>query len=120
MKSLRTLQPGQPGTKKLVQEYGEKLYCVRYRYDSITMKRITTAEIIVAEEDWKQQPDRIPMNKIVNVRVHYGEIELGVQVKASGGYWNPQKKLWQLPYQEVVALGLTDRVVPEKRSKKNV
>jgi hypothetical protein len=46
MKTLRKLQPGQPGTKRFVEKYGEGLICVRYRYDSTNMKRITTVELI--------------------------------------------------------------------------
>jgi len=29
-----SLAPGQNGTKKLVATYGERLVCVRYRYDT--------------------------------------------------------------------------------------
>lgn len=34
METRLRLNPGQNGTKKLVKEYGEKLVCVRYRYDA--------------------------------------------------------------------------------------
>lgn len=33
MKTTKKLMPGQPGTKKLFEQYGSDLVCVRYRYD---------------------------------------------------------------------------------------
>jgi hypothetical protein len=32
------LKPGQKGTKHLVEQYGDRLVCVRYRYGSIQMQ----------------------------------------------------------------------------------
>ncbi len=37
------------GTKKLLARYGERLVCVRYRYDSATGRRVKTAELIVQD-----------------------------------------------------------------------
>ena len=42
MKTNKKLLPGQPGTKKLLEKYGEKLVCVRYKYDEKRLKRIKT------------------------------------------------------------------------------
>lgn len=33
MKAYAHLKPGQDDTKRLVARYGDKLVCVRYRYD---------------------------------------------------------------------------------------
>lgn len=44
-KSKASLAPGQKGTLGPYQEYGEKLFCVRYRYKG--NMRIKTVEIIV-------------------------------------------------------------------------
>jgi hypothetical protein len=33
LKTVKTLVPGQQGTKKLYNKYGKNLVCVRYRYD---------------------------------------------------------------------------------------
>jgi len=46
------LRPGQPGTKKLVDQCGDKLFYVRYRYDARYGKRYKTIELIVGEADW--------------------------------------------------------------------
>ena len=40
-------KPGQPGTKSLVAQYGERLVCVRYRYDAQKRRRFKTVELIV-------------------------------------------------------------------------
>jgi hypothetical protein len=57
MKVRLKLKPGQRGTKHLSRQYGDRLVCVRYRYDEEIQKRYTTVELIVDEEHW--QPDAI-------------------------------------------------------------
>ncbi len=39
MKTRLDLKPGQRGTKKLSELYGDQLVCVRYRYDEKIGKR---------------------------------------------------------------------------------
>jgi len=110
MRAKRKLLPGQPGTQKLLAQYGDDLVCVRYRYDPDAKKRIKTVELIVDEAPWQKNPRRIPPNKIVGIRVNYSETELRRLVKAAGGKWNPRKQLWLLPYREVKELNLTGRI----------
>ena len=45
------LKPGQKGTKQLLAQYGDRLICVRYRYDAQRKKRFKTVELLVAERD---------------------------------------------------------------------
>ena len=35
MKTHTHLKPGQKGTRRLLEQYGDKLLCVRYRYDEL-------------------------------------------------------------------------------------
>lgn len=107
----RKLRPGQAGTKKLFAEYGEKLVCVRYRYDAANKRRIKTVELIIEETPWQPPPAKIPLNRIMQVKINYDEIALRTQVKAAGGKWNRDKQAWELPYQEVLRLGLVERIV---------
>jgi hypothetical protein len=107
----KKLQPGQAGTRKLLAEYGEKLVCVRYRYDAANKRRIKTAELIIEETPWEPRPAKIVSNEIMHLRIKYGEVALGKQVKAAGGKWNREKQAWELPYQEVLKLGLSERIV---------
>ena len=54
MEVRATLKPGLNGTKKYLQQYGDQLVCVRYRYDKSNNKRQTTVELIVDEQEWVQ------------------------------------------------------------------
>jgi hypothetical protein len=54
------------------------------------------------------------------VKIEYGEIDLGKKVTAAGGIWNRKKKLWELPYQQVLQLGLIDRIVPAVSASEHV
>ena len=44
-------------------------------------------------------------------RIHYREAELRETVKAAGGQWQPQERLWKLPYETVIKLGLDKRII---------
>lgn len=116
--------PGQPGTKKWMKEYGDKLFCVRYRYDPEAKLRCKTVELIVETQTWEPNPEKIPGNKVVDLRVRFGEVELGKKVRAAGGIWNRDEQVWKLPYREALKLGLRDRMVihpkPQASSNKNV
>jgi hypothetical protein len=107
----RKIMPGQRGTKNLTEKYGDQLVCVRYRYDKEKQERMKTVELIVEKKHWLPNPDRIPLNKKMHVRIHYGEINLGRLVKAAGGQWNKAQKVWILPYGQIKALGLEKRIV---------
>ena len=55
MRTQVTLQPGQKGTKKLYDRYGDQLVCVRYRYDAARQRRLKTVELIVEEVPWRPE-----------------------------------------------------------------
>lgn len=63
MSNLVTLRPGARGTIKLVQQYGDQLICVRYRYNLDTRTRIKTIELIIDEKKW------IPRNELLIPRL---------------------------------------------------
>ena len=113
MKTRRKLLPGQPDTIKLLEQYGEDLVCVRYRYDSQRKIKMKTAEIIVERGPWVVTTKRIPVGRIVSIRIDYGEVELGIRVRSAGAKWNRDRRLWELAYEDVVALGLEERIVPD-------
>ncbi|MFK7848438.1 MAG: hypothetical protein AB8G77_24325 [Rhodothermales bacterium] len=52
MSNVVTLRPGARGTIRLVRQYGEKLICVRYRYNPESNRRIKTVELIIDERPW--------------------------------------------------------------------
>jgi len=55
----KTLHPGDMGTKKLFNQYGDQLICVRYRIDSLKQKRLTTVELIVDEKPFIRYKPKI-------------------------------------------------------------
>ncbi|HVO74737.1 MAG TPA: hypothetical protein VMT35_11985 [Ignavibacteriaceae bacterium] len=118
MKIKRTLLPNQPGTKALIERFGKDLICVRYRYDKERNKKVTTAEIIIDETEWKRNEKKIPSNKIMFVAVSYGERDLADLVKSAGGKWNRGKKAWELTYKEVKKLRLEDRLIEMGKDEK--
>lgn len=114
MQARSKLKPGQKGTRKLVELYGSRLVCVRYRYDEQSRKRFKTVELIVEESQWTPPP--IKPDKLVGVRVELNETELQRKVKLAGGKWFPQHKVWHLRYDQAVALGLEARIEHRKVS----
>ena len=116
MRTRLHLKPGQKGTKQLLAQYGDRLVCVRYRYDAQRKKRFKTVEIIVAEREWEPPAPRLTADTIVGVRVDVAEGEMRERVKQAGGKWDRRRKVWELRYDQVVALKLEARIVKEEAS----
>jgi hypothetical protein len=82
MKAHKHLKPGEKGTRRLVDRFGDNLLCVRYRYDDIRDMRIKTAEIIVDEKPGKGIP-RIQETVTVLVQVPFTMKALRDRLKGS-------------------------------------
>jgi hypothetical protein len=112
-----TLRPGQKGTKRLAEKYGDRLICVRYKYDERTERRYITVELIEEGADWASEPkkaarpDARPPSQRLGIRVEYWETEVQAKIKAAGGIWRPRQKLWEMEYKDIMALGLESRIV---------
>ena len=113
MRTALHLQPGQQGTKQLLAQYGDRLVCVRYRYDAQHKKRFKTVELLVAECTWEPPVPQRQADTRVDLRVGFAEVDLRERVKQAGGKWNPRRKVWELRYDQVVALHMEDRIVKE-------
>ncbi|MES1956000.1 hypothetical protein [Salinisphaera hydrothermalis] len=117
METRLHLKPGQNGTKQLVQKYGERLVCVRYRYDSEAGLRHKTVELIEETVPWRPASSREQhlmqpaAEEPVLVKIDYQERELREQVTRAGGRWQPAERAWVLPYGVATELGLTARIV---------
>jgi hypothetical protein len=116
MRTRLHLKPGQKGTKELLAQYGDRLVCVRYRYDTQRKKRFKTVELIVAERDWAPPAPQFTAETIVGVRIGFAEVDLRERVKQAGGKWNRSRKVWELRYDQVVALTLEARIVEAEAS----
>lgn len=97
MKAHKHLKPGEYGTLRLVERFGDALLCVRYRYDVIRDMRIKTVEIIVDEKPGKGPP-RIRETDIVHVQVPFTMRTLRDRLKGVGATWDPEQKLWRVPW----------------------
>lgn len=113
METRATLRPGQKGTRKLTERYGERLICVRYLYDAKASRRYKTVELIVSSAPWRPKP-RNPRRRdddIVAVRIAYGEIELRERAKRLGAVWRPAQKIWEITWGDAKRLGIAARVI---------
>jgi hypothetical protein len=112
MRTRLKLKPGARRTKKLAQEYGDRLICVRYRYDALRQKRYKTVELVVDEVPW-QPASGVDPEQIVPLRIGFDEKDLQQRVKAAGGRWDAKAVVWRLTYSKVTELGIRDRIVEE-------
>ncbi len=99
------------GAKKLLRQYGDRLVCMRYRYDEQRQLRMKTIELVVEEEAWTPTRAQFQKEDIVAIRLTPSEVGFHRQVKQCGGRWDPQCGVWELQYRHAVALRLADRIV---------
>ena len=107
----RKLAAGQPGTKKMVDEYGDNLVCVRYKYDSKKKVKYKTVELIVDRGFWDPGILTAKRNRKVDIKITFDEFELRKKIKEAGGIWNKERKVWELSFKSTKELGLRDRMV---------
>ena len=117
MRTRLTLQPHQDGAEQLREQYGEQLVCVRYRYNETTKERWKTVELIIDKSAWEPPKPQWQVDTLVAVQVAVQERTVRQQVKAAGGKWNPKEVVWELLYGQVVALGLTARIVTKREER---
>ena len=110
MKTRLILKPGQRGTKKLSEKYGDDLVCVRFRYDAATRQRLKTVELIIERTDWEPPPQKLAADTVVAVRIAGYETELRKKVKAVGGKWFPEKRLWYVRYGDITGTELEKHI----------
>jgi hypothetical protein len=115
MKSHCHLKPGQKGTKRLVEQYGESLLCVRYRYDETRGVRLKTVEIIVEEKTW-QPPFSFKDSDIAPITVAFEETELRAKLQKMRAKWDPNLKIWLIPYRLIRGTDLETRIPEEYKN----
>ena len=75
-----------------------------------------TKQLLVAECDWDPPRPRFANDQIVGLHVAFVDVAVRERVKQAGGTWNPERRVWLLRYDRVVALGLNSRIVDEPAS----
>lgn len=96
MKAYAHLKPGQKGTRRLTEQYGERLLCVRYRYDELRGVKLKTVELIV--DEWAPGQPRFKDDELVPLNVAYDETELRALLRKMRGRWDAQRKQWFVLY----------------------
>ena len=110
MKTRLILKPGQRGTKRLTEKYGDDLVCVRFRYDAATRQRLKTVELIIERTDWEPPPEKFTADTLVAVRIEGYETDLRKHIKDAGGKWKPDKKLWYVRYGNIMGTALEKHI----------
>ncbi len=121
MRTVRTLKPGQKGTKELMSRFGPSLLRVRYRYDEERREHLKTVELLVQRHSRDRKRDcpesRPPVkracdsNQQVALRVGWRERDLQRRVKSAGGRWDPARRVWILRRDVAERMDLLSRVV---------
>jgi hypothetical protein len=89
MKTRLILRPGQHGTKRLVEKYGDSLLCVRFKYDTEKQQRLKTVELIVERTEWTPPPPRYTVDKFVYLRIEAADMPMRLNTSfLSTDIWN--------------------------------
>ena len=120
MRTVKTLRPGQKGTKELLTRFGPSLLVVRYRYDEDRREHLKTVELVI------QRRPREPEcpgprssgaraegagTRRVALRIGWRERDLQRRVKSAGGRWDPVRRISILRRDAAERLDLLARVV---------
>ena len=117
MKTRLILKPGQRGTKRIAEKYGDALVCVRFRYDAATRQRLKTVELIIERTDWEPPPEKFTADSLVAVKIAGYETDLRKQIKDAGGKWSPEKRLWYVHYGRIIGTALEKHIYVDASDK---
>lgn len=117
MKTRLILKPGQKGTKRLAEMYGDALLCIRFRYDEDSRQRLKTVELIVEKSDWTPPPSRYAADTLVSLRIEAANMSLRTQAKTAGARWNPETQLWFVKYGKIVGTSLEKHIQVDEKDK---
>ena len=87
--------------------------CVRFRYDPTTRQRLK----IIERTDWQPPPEKLTADTVVALRIEGYETELRKKVKALGGKWNPEKRLWYSRYGDIAGTELEKHIYVDASEK---
>jgi hypothetical protein len=110
VKTRLILKPGQRGSKRLSEKYGDDLVCVRFRYDAATRQRLKTVELIIERTNWEPPPEKLSDDLMVALRIEGYQTELRKRVKTAGGKWNPERRVWYVRYGDIAGTELEKHI----------
>ncbi len=139
MRTVKTMKPGQKGTKELLTRFGPSLLLVRYRYDEDRREHLKTVELVVQRRSRKREAEGVGSRspggrsagarsagagsagvryggvgaetRRVAVRIGWRERDLQRRVKSAGGRWDPGRRVWMVGRDVAERLDLLGRVV---------
>ena len=94
-----------------MEKFGTALLCVRYRYDAKRGVRLKTVEIVVEEKPLLSP--RFKDSDVVPVLVAFDEMEFRDQLRKMRAKWDPQLKVWFVPYRLIRDTELESRIAAE-------
>lgn len=71
-----------------------------------------TVELIIETTPWIPKPKQVRPDAIVGVKVELEDVKLQKQLRQVDGKWNRQLRLWEIRYDQAVALDLQARIEP--------
>ena len=69
---------------------------------------------IIDKKPWHADNKNVPEYKNMEIHISSIEVSLRSRIKAYGGKWNSNKKVWQLSYEKVKELYLLERIVDDE------
>lgn len=106
MKTRLILRPGQPGTKRLAEKYGDALLCIRFKYDAKSRQRLKTVELIEERANWTPPEPHYAPDALVPLCIEGYDLHARAQAKAAGGRWDPEKRRWFVKYKKIAGTAL--------------
>lgn len=110
MRTRLILKPGQPGTKRLTEKYGDALVCIRFKYDAVSRQRLKTVELVVERTAWTPPPRRYAPHTLVPLRIEAFDLQARAQAKEAGGRRDPDKRRWFVAYAKIAGTALENYI----------
>ena len=112
----KTIRPGEKGTARFVRDWGERLVCVRYRFDAKERVRYTTVEIVTSEPRPWIPPKRPTPDALVYLKVDPNDWKAIRKLREARVWWDRERGLWRTRYDVANRLRLKSRIVTPARS----
>lgn len=112
----KTMRPGEKGTARFVRDWGERLVCVRYRFDAKGRVRYTTVEIMTSELRPWTPPKRSSPDALVYLKVDPNDWKAIRKLREARVWWDRERGLWRTRYDVADRLRLKSRIVIPGRS----
>jgi hypothetical protein len=110
----KTLRPGQKGTRRFLRDWGDRLVCVRYRFDPGKRVRYTTVELVASEPRPWTPPARPRPDALVYLRIDRDDWKALRKAREARAWWDRERGLWRLRYDAAERMRLRNRIVSPK------